>query len=386
MTVALSGDGGDELFAGYNRHASLARLWRLAGPVPYPLRRALGGAMRRLPPGAVDALALTLPSRWQVRLPSTKVEKLGRVLEARNPQNAYDMLRSSWTDPSTVVLGTATRSGPTHVDRSKPNWATSDIMDALLRSDLTTYLPDDVLTKVDRAAMAVSLETRAPFLDRAVLDVAWRLPQSSKLRDGTSKWMLRQVLHRHVPASLVDRPKMGFGAPMADWLRGPLRPWAEELLTSASLRRHGLLDPVPRPPRLAAPPGSSTATSANSCGAYSSCRSGWGAGGRQRTELSSGSAPVQGVRADRFADGPRLRGRRLHPLRQRGQVVRSTGLAGAQQVRPVRQGVSLLDPDRLVGWLLVRGIVIGLNPMVSDQLRRLPVGKPAAPRDDRTGP
>jgi asparagine synthase (glutamine-hydrolysing) len=242
VTVALSGDGGDELFAGYNRHAWLARIWRVAGPVPNPLRRSVGEALRRLPPGAVDALAKTLPSRWQVRLPSTKVEKLGRVLTASSPQDAYDMLRTHWADPSTMVLGAAPQSGQSQTTRP---WATGEIMDGLLRSDLMTYLPDDVLTKVDRASMAVSLETRAPFLDRGVLEVAWRLPQSSKLRDGTSKWMLRQVLLRHVPASLVDRPKMGFGAPLGDWLRGPLRPWAEELLSTASVTRHGLLDPVP---------------------------------------------------------------------------------------------------------------------------------------------
>jgi len=108
-----------------------------------------------------------------------------------------------------------------------------------------TYLPDDVLTKVDRAAMAVSLETRAPFLDRDVFEVAWRLPARSKVRDGTSKWMLRQVLDRHVPAPLVERPKMGFGVPMGSWLRGPLRPWAEDVLSPASLSRYDLLDPEP---------------------------------------------------------------------------------------------------------------------------------------------
>jgi len=247
VTVALSGDGGDELFAGYNRHAWLARLWRRAEPVPHPLRRAVGGGMRRLPPGAVDAVAAMLPSRWQVRLPSTKVEKLGRVLEADSPHDAYEMLRSHWADPAAVVLGASRRRTAPPWDRNgtTPSWKTDDLLDGLLRSDLMTYLPDDVLTKVDRAAMAVSLETRAPFLDRGVLEVAWRLPPGSKLRNGTSKWILRQVLHRHVPVSLVDRPKMGFGVPMASWLRGPLRPWAEDLLSPAALARHGLLDPEP---------------------------------------------------------------------------------------------------------------------------------------------
>ena len=247
VTVALSGDGGDELFAGYNRHAWLARVWRLAGPAPHRLRRGVGGAMRRLPPGAIDAVATRLPSRWQVRLPSTKVEKLGRVLEASTVQDAYDTLRSHWEDPAAVVLGAGGQPAVPLDGRngSTRGWEADDITARLLRSDLMTYLPDDVLTKVDRAAMAVSLETRAPFLDRDVFEVAWRLPARSKVRDGTSKWMLRQVLDRHVPAPLVERPKMGFGVPMGSWLRGPLRPWAEDVLSPASLSRYDLLDPEP---------------------------------------------------------------------------------------------------------------------------------------------
>jgi asparagine synthase (glutamine-hydrolysing) len=240
VTVALSGDGGDELFAGYNRHAWLDRVWRTAKPLPSPVRRTVGRSLRALPPGAIDSAASVLPSRWQVRLPSTKVAKLGRVLEAPSVRDAYGALIAHWEDPASVVLGV-----PPLVDGRVPDIGGEDVMSQLLRADLTTYLPDDVLTKVDRASMAVSLETRAPFLDRGVLDVAWRLPGSSKLRDGVSKWMLRQVLYRHVPRALVDRPKMGFGIPISTWLRGPLRPWAEDLLAAPALARHGVLDPGP---------------------------------------------------------------------------------------------------------------------------------------------
>ena len=240
VTVALSGDGGDELFAGYNRHAWLDRVWRIASPLPRPVRRTAGRALRAVPPQAIDSAASLLPSRWRVRLPSTKVAKVGRVFEAASVRDAYGALIAHWEDPASVVLGVE----PT-LDGRVPDIGGGDVMNQLLRADLTTYLPDDVLTKVDRASMAVSLETRAPFLDRGVLDVAWRLPASSKLRDGVSKWMLRQVLYRHVPRALVDRPKMGFGIPVSEWLRGPLRPWAEDLLAAPALARHGVLDPAP---------------------------------------------------------------------------------------------------------------------------------------------
>jgi asparagine synthase (glutamine-hydrolysing) len=240
VTVALSGDGGDELFAGYNRHAWLDRVWRMADPLPRPVRRSAGRALRAVPPGAIDSAASMLPSRWQVRLPSTKVAKVGRVLEAASVREAYGALIAHWQDPASVVLGIT----PAH-DGQVPDIGGGDVMSQLLRADLTTYLPDDILTKVDRASMAVSLETRAPFLDRGVLEVAWRLPVSSKIRAGVTKWALRQVLYRHVPRSMVDRPKMGFGIPISEWLRGPLRPWAEDLLAAPALARHGLLDPVP---------------------------------------------------------------------------------------------------------------------------------------------
>ena len=246
VTVALSGDGGDELFAGYNRHAWLERVWRRAAPVPLGVRRRAGEALGRVPPGALDGPASLLPRRWQVRLPSTKVAKLGRVLQAPSVQDAYRSLVAHWEHPEQLVLGAGPPSDGASIDPGLFSLdGGGDVTAELLRADLVSYLPNDVLTKVDRASMAASLETRAPFLDRGVLEAAWRLPTSSKVRQGTSKWVLRQILYRHVPRKLVERPKMGFGVPLADWLRGPLRPWAEDLLSPRALAQNQILDPSP---------------------------------------------------------------------------------------------------------------------------------------------
>ena len=246
VTVSLSGDGGDELFAGYNRHAWLDRLWGRAALVPAGVRRTAGSALGSIPPAAIEGVArATRPfsGGWHVRNPSTKVAKLARVLASSDPEDAYQTLITHWDDAASLVLG-SDHTG-TADDR---NWsAVSDggITEKMLWSDLVGYLPDDVLTKLDRAAMAVSLETRAPFLDRGILDLAWRLPLHAKLRGGRTKWLLRQVLERHVPPPLVERPKMGFGLPIGSWLRGVLAPWAEDLLAERRLRAQGLLDPLP---------------------------------------------------------------------------------------------------------------------------------------------
>jgi asparagine synthase (glutamine-hydrolysing) len=246
VTVSLSGDGGDELFAGYNRHAWLERLWRRSSALPDPVRRMAGTALGRVPPALVDGVAratAVLPSRMQIRNPALKLAKVAKVLAASGPEEAYLSLVSYWDDAESMVVG----AGPTVSMASRPaEWpALNGITEQMLWLDLVGYLPDDILTKLDRAAMATSLETRVPFLDRGVFDVAWRLPMSVKLHEGTTKWLLRQVLYRHVPAELVERPKMGFGFPIGPLLRGPLRPWAEELLDERRLRHQGLLDPEP---------------------------------------------------------------------------------------------------------------------------------------------
>ena len=246
VTVALSGDGGDELFAGYNRHAWLPRLWQRAAPLPDPARKFLGSALGALPPALIDGVARAsevLPGRMQVRNATSKVAKVSKVLASSGPEDAYLALVSLWDDAESMVTG----AGANTSLASRPSqWPALDgITEQMLWLDLVTYLPDDILTKLDRAAMATSLETRVPFLDRAVFDLAWRLPLSAKLHDGTSKWILRQVLYRHVPAELIERPKMGFGFPIGRMLRGSLRPWAEELLAEDRLRSQGLLDPEP---------------------------------------------------------------------------------------------------------------------------------------------
>lgn len=246
VTVSLSGDGGDELFAGYNRHAWLERLWGRTSAFPDPVRRAAGAALGSVPPALVESaarLAARLPGRPQIRNPSSKLAKVGKVMAASGAEDAYLSLVSYWDHAESMVLG----AGPSVSLASRPDdWPQLDgITEQMLWLDLVGYLPDDILTKLDRAAMAISLETRVPFLDRAVFDLAWRLPMSMKLRDGTTKWLLRQVLYRHVPAELVERPKMGFGFPIGAMLRGPLRPWAEELLDDKRMAAQGLLDPVP---------------------------------------------------------------------------------------------------------------------------------------------
>lgn len=245
VTVCLSGDAGDELFAGYNRYFWATSLWRSLGGVPPGLRRALAGGLSAVPAGAWNgvfgALSPLLPARLRVSNPGDKLHKLAEVMGAASPEALYRELVSQWrgrlplrgvAEPLTLVAD------PGHWP-VLPSFA-----ERMMAVDTLTYLPDDILVKVDRAAMAASLETRVPFLDARVIDFAWRLPFRQKVRDGQGKWLLRQLLYRHVPRELVERPKQGFGVPIEHWLRGPLREWAENLLSPAALAADGLLDPV----------------------------------------------------------------------------------------------------------------------------------------------
>jgi asparagine synthase (glutamine-hydrolysing) len=240
VTVTLSGDGGDELFAGYDRYAAAASLWTRLARVPMPARRAAARLLHRTPTAALDRLGGALPSRYRTARLGDRLHKLGRSLPATSAADGYLRLSSHWPDPDAVVLGGHERSTPfTDPAHLLPG---ADAMAQAMYVDTVAYLPDDILAKVDRATMSTSLEGRIPLLDHRLVELAWRLPASVKRVDGTGKWVLREALARHVPQSLFERPKMGFGVPVGDWIRGPLRPWAEDLLAERRLREDGFLD------------------------------------------------------------------------------------------------------------------------------------------------
>ena len=241
VTVCLTGDGGDELFAGYNRHVWGPPLWRGLGHAPRPLRRILAAGIRAVPPGVWDTLLGRLPRA--PRNPGLKLHKLAQALPASGPGDLYRRLVTVWPRPQALLLDH--RAPQTLLERSDLWPQGQDLTGAMQFLDAACYLPDDVLVKMDRAAMAASLEPRAPFLDHRVAALAWRLPLSMKVTGGQGKRILRRILQRFVPAGLFDRPKTGFGLPLDSWLRGPLRNWARALLDPARLRRQGLLQPEP---------------------------------------------------------------------------------------------------------------------------------------------
>ncbi len=242
VTVALSGDAGDELFGGYNRYFWGPRIWERLAWMPHPLRRALGAAISAVPVAGWDGLGALAGGR--IRHPGDKAHRLAaRLSDVRNIDDLYRSLVTEWSGVE-LVAGVDSM-GTTLLDDPLPASLPDDAAARMMVQDMRTYLPDDILCKVDRAAMAVSLETRVPFLDPAVIAASARLPLGMKIRGGEGKWALRQILYRHVPRELIERPKAGFAIPVGDWLRGPLRGWAEDLLSPEALGRDGLIDPVP---------------------------------------------------------------------------------------------------------------------------------------------
>ncbi len=242
VTVALSGDGGDELFAGYARYAQACDLWKRISALPSPVRATAASIIHTLPRSAWNRLFRHLPSPLGRPQAGNTLYGLAPAL-TKGPDVLYRRLIEQWHEPEDLLISPT---GPT--ERSRETQLACEFPDFLDRMqifDLNAYLPDDILTKVDRASMAVSLETRVPLLDHRIVEFAWALPQSMKVRDGKSKWLLRKMLDRYVPRTLMERPKMGFGVPLEAWLRGPLREWAENLLSEDQLIAGGFFRPEP---------------------------------------------------------------------------------------------------------------------------------------------
>jgi len=245
VTVSLSGDGGDELFGGYNRYVWGPDLWNKVAPIPTWLRSWVGRTLNGLSPRSwqriLKFLEPALPAHLKQRHPGDKLQKLAGALSASSPEHLYLKLVSHWDNPVALVLGASEPSTP--ITDSGFNLGSAEIAERMMLLDTTTYLPDDILVKLDRASMSASLEARTPLLDHTLLEFAWSLPHHLKIRDKQGKWILRQAVYKYVPQSLLERPKTGFAVPLDAWLRGPLRGWAESLLDESRLRTDGYLDP-----------------------------------------------------------------------------------------------------------------------------------------------
>jgi asparagine synthase (glutamine-hydrolysing) len=245
VTVCLSGDGGDEVFGGYNRYLLGAAAWHRFERVPFRLRRFAGGVADRIEPAWVDRLLRPDrgPQALRVRNAGDKLERLATLLRTEDHTDLAQRLVAVWP----AELPISARPHPSALSDPPGALAGHDVVEQLMYLDTVTTLPDQMLVKLDRASMRSSLEVRVPLLDPRVVAAAWRAPASLRLSGGETKRVLRQIAGRHLPAALIDRPKIGFDPPLGRWLRGPLRPWAEDLLATAILERHGLRPDVVRP-------------------------------------------------------------------------------------------------------------------------------------------
>jgi asparagine synthase (glutamine-hydrolysing) len=247
VTVCLSGDGGDELFAGYDRVVWGQRIWRRFGWMPASVRRGIAAGLGQIPAQPMDrivhAAQRLMPRNRRIPDVTGKAQKLASFLPAESADAMYYDLVSVWKDPALLLGPVEEPQNP--VTDPLECAGIHDATERMLHRDIIMSLPDDMLQKVDRASMSVGLEVRVPFLDHRLVEFSWTLPLAMKMRARRSKWILRQVLHKHVPRKLIERPKQGFGVPMVDWLRGPMRDWAESLLDESVLRSDGILDPKP---------------------------------------------------------------------------------------------------------------------------------------------
>ncbi len=245
VTVSLSGDGGDELFGGYNRYTRATHIWRQFGWMPYSVRAAVARILMSCPPAVwdqvLDGLRFLVPSGWRYSMAGSKIHKIADMLGSRSADEIYFRLLSRWGEGETPLASGVEQDGAGFSNIINVPESLTDLEHRMMYLDSVTYLPNDILVKVDRAAMANSLEARAPFLDHRVIEFAWRLPLRFKIDGGRGKLVLNSVLNKYVPRSITSRPKAGFAVPIDTWLRGPLKLWANDLLDPSVLRNQGYL-------------------------------------------------------------------------------------------------------------------------------------------------